>query len=495
MARVEFSNKWNYRDRDLYSPVDDVTPLPLGCDGKSSPALRYNGIYPQQSGTFRKELVSDTPIVVYSKSRSDVVKSDGVSPTPYFCDVLIEKPGSYESKQFSQAMSSGYNCGTPFTYTIKYNRESIFIREYYGGVRGATLPAEFNPMSPYSKIADIVYRTALLDIYKKRADKSASFGVTIAEAGKTAKWLELRSFKMLRRIGMIHAICDPKASNRRKLRRTLGISDSKDQAVADYGAYIRLVREDVDLDVGTKKRLIQRAKEARRRFGTNADMFASLYLEYRYALSPLIMEIEDAMKYLVFDRSSYEFTISGECAQQTLKFGESSTSGDGTTTTYVTEGYFAGVMKITCKVTDPLRFTLAEAGLDLTSIPATVWELIPFSWMFDWALGIGDFLEQLSAFTGASFVRGFYSYKLEATTETNKFKPVSPSGYGLTFSSTTRGYQMNARRILINGLPEMIWEIKNPFNLWRLGDVLALTQQFRAARDGRPLTNLNHLRG
>lgn len=52
----------------------------------------------------------------------------------------------------------------------------------------------------------------------------------------------------------------------------------------------------------------------------------------------------------------------------------------------------------------------------LTTVLPTIWELVPFSWVVDYVIGIGDFLENLTAYQGLDFHSGCvtHRYKSEA---------------------------------------------------------------------------------
>jgi hypothetical protein len=72
--------------------------------------------------------------------------------------------------------------------------------------------------------------------------------------------------------------------------------------------------------------------------------------------------------------------------------------------------------------------TASELGL--TNPVEVLWELVPFSFVIDWALPIGSFISQFDASLGWTFVDGSITraYRREATKK-RSIKTPPPSGY------------------------------------------------------------------
>lgn len=58
--------------------------------------------------------------------------------------------------------------------------------------------------------------------------------------------------------------------------------------------------------------------------------------------------------------------------------------------------------------------SLAAKALGINSPAASLWEAVPLSWLIDYAVNVGEFLDALGATEGLSFVHGFYSYSMHA---------------------------------------------------------------------------------
>lgn len=116
----------------------------------------------------------------------------------------------------------------------------------------------------------------------------------------------------------------------------------------------------------------------------------------------------------------------------------------------------AGARRGTGVFTDSLRirtgisysmgsYAVTQASsLGLTNPASVAWELVPLSFVFDWALPVGDFLESLSTFDGLKFHSGYLSAKRNRSVDFNEgsrrlvtgFGQLPNGGYGETSVST-----------------------------------------------------------
>lgn len=127
------------------------------------------------------------------------------------------------------------------------------------------------------------------------------------------------------------------------------------------------------------------------------DEIASLWMQYRYAASPLVYSLEDGLKLLNTKTVEYQSTRKRVDEDFTITFGEYTFSG-------TIEARVFGKMRI-----DALART---ANLGLNPIK-TLWELTPLSFVLDWVLPIGEMLgalvapthEKETALTGSIRVR------------------------------------------------------------------------------------------
>jgi len=107
------------------------------------------------------------------------------------------------------------------------------------------------------------------------------------------------------------------------------------------------------------------------------------------------------------------------------------------------------------------------------------WEKVPFSFVIDWLLPIGNFLEAISAHRGLDFVAGFDDLLIEGSLS---WEYKIPPGYHLV-AGTPPGpwrnsmYAFQRRLYLTWPIPLPYW--KNPLSSTHLANALALVTSLR----------------
>lgn len=152
------------------------------------------------------------------------------------------------------------------------------------------------------------------------------------------------------------------------------------------------------------------------------------YLAYTYGLKPIMSDITGILELLSKKLENPDYVYKRVSERRTQHGSASSTYG--TSSSVLTTG-----VKIACryKVNTSVK-TLAEAGI--TNPALAIYELVPYSFVFDWIFPVGDYLSQLDALTGVSdfqMIEGLY----EESTQTTS------SGYSLHTISKVRSAPLN----------------------------------------------------
>jgi hypothetical protein len=164
---------------------------------------------------------------------------------------------------------------------------------------------------------------------------------------------------------------------------------------------------------GRVENFATRAAKFARRFRSKGDIaraFSEKWLEYRYGWLPAIYSAQDAMK--AFNALQNGRKLMSEKASTTVPITLTET------VTIVEDLTVGGVGTQTINQTDTLfgdrRYTGAAwgwadssgrkyAGFDPL---LTGWELVPYSFVVDWFLGVGTFIKSVSPFSGISLAGG-----------------------------------------------------------------------------------------
>nr|APG77177.1 hypothetical protein [Shahe levi-like virus 2] len=115
------------------------------------------------------------------------------------------------------------------------------------------------------------------------------------------------------------------------------------------------------------------------------------------------------------------------------------------------------------KVKDPFKQFIASIGL--TNPLGVAWELVPYSFVVDWCLPIGSYLEALHYTDGLEFVDGVETTRLDARMSIHHYPPTS---IGKTLIRTEGEFEeylefSGTRRQVLNRFPRPDLSFKNPF--------------------------------
>jgi hypothetical protein len=123
--------------------------------------------------------------------------------------------------------------------------------------------------------------------------------------------------------------------------------------------------------------------------------WSSNWLEYIYGWKPLITTIYDASEIAVNPVKSYRARAS---AQSQTDFGSWNENNGSTNPFGSWWSHYSYSQGGEVRSVDANSFTLSQLGLNN---PASIaWELIPFSFVVDWFLNVGQMLESLTDFQG-----------------------------------------------------------------------------------------------
>lgn len=260
-------------------------------------------------------------------------------------------------------------------------------------------------------LSDASYKASQA-FYKKMADQdSFNLAVSLAEMKET--------------VGLIGITAIRLANSYRFLRkgrvkdafRSLGISDEK----KIHG--LRGVPKDSPSNwtAGDHRRYLENRVPKRDHMSQFA---ASTWLELQYGWTPLLLDVYGSAEYVakLLHDSSVDLIVKaagkGSSTNTYLNANEQSTAVANAIVKHI----------VHLRVSDPLLRNAAALGL--TNPLNVAWELIPFSFIADWFLPVGDMLNSLSALQGYEVVDSCTSTKIDETimfTSVNPWFPCSAS--------------------------------------------------------------------
>jgi hypothetical protein len=224
----------------------------------------------------------------------------------------------------------------------------------------------------------------------------------------------------------------------------------------------------------------QNLKSANRAKGrlSNTKTLAENLLELQYGWKPLLKDVEGSIRalkqYLAAD-------------SHIVMVGRGSAREKSTVTTdIIWQGSSVGKLEtvyssttkfgLRYKVSDPLKSFAAQLGF--TNPVNLVWEMLPWSFVWDWALPIGTWLELMSSFDGLSFQDGFCTrftkQFVSADIHYNGRLPAATGCYSRVLGRYNRRYYV-VNRTKLTAFPAPVKpKFKNPITKTHVVNGLAL---------------------
>lgn len=332
--------------------------------------------------------------------------------------VMFRSPSSYiraavNTEWIPGAWERDYDTGL---YTKRVDEGYPFSS---GTAKGTNLSPIFNPA--YVNIDLNTVHMLEVKVLNLLGDSKASLGIALAEATSTADMLAKRSSELWL------ALRAAKQRDWRQVWNRLGLPTGT-----------RLTRSP-----------------------------AELYKEWHYGWQPLMRDINEIYN-LLSEKLEPAFLMSAEKhnVDELQKAGslENGVTGDAS-------AHRVHAVKLWAKL-DSSRARAANQ-IGLANPLAIGWELVPYSFVVDWGVPVGNVLAALTATNGLTFVGGYYS--AVASGEVNATE-TPPLGWEETQPKRLRQTRMGYKRVPYGGFPRPVLYAKSPFSTSHVLSALALFQ-------------------
>jgi len=204
-----------------------------------------------------------------------------------------------------------------------------------------------------------------------------------------------------------------------KLKALVKIADAKVNLAVTYAE----AHKTSDLILSTAKR-IDRAYRAFRRgnlrevaniLNITPKKVHKTWLEYKYGWLPLLMDVKGAAEFFaqqhVIRKPRFVVVATEKVAKTFFDVIPYPPWGDTSYSASFNEFYTGSLeakVKVWCELTSPHLSEMQQLGL--TNPALVAWELVPYSFVFDWFIQVGDWLTGLTALQGVTVRRAMYSY-------------------------------------------------------------------------------------
>jgi len=231
-------------------------------------------------------------------------------------------------------------------------------------------------------------------------------------------------------------------------------------------------------ELGIKPSAKQRSAFAKRHRKNPQQATADGWLELQYGWRPLLQDVYGALEF-VQDKwaKNPRQRVSKSASVEDTPFRAPSSEGYRTT---VTTQKRKTSVKYVLYYTIPNEFlkTLSEAGV--TNPAVVAWELLPWSFVVDWFLPIGNFIQTWDATAGLQFEKGVKTTVQEVFQSTSRVGgDFSFDGGRLTVkvqdNSWAEYHSVHIQRSPLGGFPSVAApQFKNPVSAEHMANLIAL---------------------
>jgi len=314
--------------------------------------------------------------------------------------------------------------------------------------------------------ADDPTQKAIMKLIEKISLSKSNAAVAAAEMGKTASMVAQSATKIYRAVKAL------KSGNLLEFTNVLGVTATTSTLERKYTGMRKATYKDWKLSQDASGALVAHSGKSQETFKYDkqfkrfsrkpeshlSDFLSDTWLEYSYGWKPLLKDVYDqaanAANLMVGTNQGWQ-TASVNVDSDNIFHQVESPPGDQVTYT------FDGRDRIWVHLS--VTYRIPPGALDVTTAfglnnPLEVaWELIPFSFVADWFIPIGDAIRSLTAYSGLVFGSGFKSFKhLRLMNSTVRFHDATFGGanwFGGSGESKLERYEYDMGRELLLSFP------------------------------------------
>lgn len=212
-------------------------------------------------------------------------------------------------------------------------------------------------------------------------------------------------------------------------------------------------------------------RKGRAQFGISKNFF-STYLEWQYGWKPLANSLIHSVETMKKAFNPPMLTS----AIRTIRETHSGTRKPGG---YHEQSASRVTESATCCLYGQLddRYRYAAQGLGLNPL-TTAWELVPWSFLVDWCLPVGNTLEALTSTAGLKFWDGYETRVIEGSSSGRRT-------FGSAYTGEFPTYEVECgefRRAALDKFPRPVPYFKSPFSTQHVANAIALAGTLRKSR-------------
>lgn len=150
---------------------------------------------------------------------------------------------------------------------------------------------------------------------------------------------------------------------------------------------------------GSRKNRMQRGRKTQESLTDGLYAASQSWLEARLGWRPFLLELDALRKELETGQFNERYTARGQSERTVEVTGNSEANTNGVVTTFINHQHSV----ITCRagiLYEAYQSVPQRMGFAWSAVPATAYELIPFSFVVDWFVNLGDYIQALTPKVG-----------------------------------------------------------------------------------------------
>jgi len=200
---------------------------------------------------------------------------------------------------------------------------------------------------------------------------------------------------------------------------------------------------------------------------STADLASDLWLQYQYGVKPLVSTLNGVVDAMARYRKRHRWTARGNLTISKTKVTS------GTAVYWVADFYWTRTDVHEVKVRagilleEEVRLT-NNLGVDASGLLSLPWELIPFSFVADWFINVGDFISGIAPFVTKTPLASWYTIEETITSTFTVTGNGAPKGAWTLMrgvSGTYTGLRRQKRRVVKLPGPSITWKPDSPLHV------------------------------
>lgn len=200
---------------------------------------------------------------------------------------------------------------------------------------------------------------------------------------------------------------------------------------------------------------------------STADLASDLWLQYQYGIKPLVSTLNGVVDAMSRYRRVHRWTARGNQTLSRTKVTSGNTAYWVANINWTRTDVHVVTVRAGILLEEEVRFT-NNLGIDASGMLSLPWELIPFSFVADWFINVGDFISGIVPFATKTPLGSWYTIEETVTSTFQVTGTGGPNGAWSIVRAATglfTGMRRQKRRIVNLPGPSITWKPDSPLHV------------------------------